>query len=129
MARKFYIESNGQGAIEYSNEQPEGFTLISDVSELKILYIRLYQQREIDGVYYYENFRASLVMDIISLKYSNEEVFSLETHVRNLQGLLICGNWATAQNENQNLSVSGIYDASMKEEIQTVIDEYIFNHY
>jgi len=128
--RKFYKEDNESiPAIVYELSNPSGFTEITDNAELKSLYIGLYRQREIDGLNYFEDFRANLIMDIISGTYTDLEVFSLETHIKYLQDEIILGNWLTSQNINLNLSLSGIYDQVMKDEIQNYIDTYITNNY
>ena len=130
MPRKFYKEDNESiPAIVYELTTPLGFTEITDNAELKSLYIGLYRQREIDGSNYFEDFRANLIMDIISGTYTDLEVFSLETYIKYLQDEIILGNWLTAQNINTNLSLSGIYDQAMKDEIQNYIDTYILNNY
>jgi len=130
MARKFYKEDNESiPAIVYELSQPVDYTEITDSEELKRLYIGLYKQREIDGLNYFDDFRASIMMDIIAGTYTETEVFNLETHIKNLQDEVILGNWLTAQNTNNNLALSGIYDQAMKDEIQTYIDDYVQNNY
>ena len=130
MPRKFYKEDNEIiPAIVYELTTPSGFTEITDNEELKRLYIGLYKQREIDGSSYFEDFRADLIMGIIAGTHTDLEVFSLETHVKYLQDEIILGNWLTAQNINTNLSLSGIYNQVMKDEIQNYIDTYISNNY
>lgn len=128
--RKFYKEDNEIiPAIVYELSNPSGYTEINDNAELKRLYIGLYKQREIDGLNYFEDFRADLIMKIISGTYNELEVFGLETHLKYLQDEIILGNWLTAQNINSNLSLNGIYDQTMKDEIQNYIDNYILNNY
>ena len=130
MARKFYKEDNSLiPAIVYELTQPLGYTQITNSEELKRLYIGLYNQRAQDGVDYFDNFRASVMMDIIAGTYTEIEVFNLETHIKYLQDEVILGNWLTAQNTNSNLALSGIYDQAMKDEIQTYIDDYVLNNY
>jgi len=130
MSRKFYKEEGEQiPAIDYSESQPTGYVLITEESELKRLYIGLYKQRQIDGTNYFEDFRADLIMKIIDGTYTSLEVFSLENHIKYLQDEIILGNWLTSQNINTNLSLSGIYDQIMKDEIQNYIDDYVLNNY
>ena len=130
MSRKFYKKEGEQvPAIDYSESQPTGYVLITEESELKRLYIGLYKDRQIDGTNYFEDFRADLIMKIIDETYTSLEVFSLENHVKYLQDEIILGNWLTAQNINTNLSLSGIYDQIMKDEIQNYIDDYVLNNY
>ena len=130
MARKFYKEDNSLiPAIVYELTQPLGYTQITNSEELKRLYIGLYNQRAQDGVDYFDNFRASIMMDIIAGTYTEIEAFNLESHIKYLQDEVILGNWLTAQNTNSNLALSGIYDQAMKDEIQTYIDDYVLNNY
>jgi hypothetical protein len=130
MARSFYKENNEVlAAIEFVETQPEGFTLITDESELKRLYISLYKQREIDGINYFEDFRAKIMLNVINGIHTDLEAFNLESHIKYLQDEIIIGNWLTAQNINQNLALSGIYDQAMKDEIQIKIDNYVLNNY
>ena len=130
MSRKFYKEDNSLiPAIVYELTQPLGYTQITNSEELKRLYIGLYNQRAQDGVDYFDDFRASVMMDIIAGTYTEIEVFNLETHIKYLQDEVILGNWLTAQNTNSNLALSGIYDQAMKDEIQTYIDDYVSNNY
>ena len=130
MARKFYKEDNEViPAIKFELTKPVGFTEITDIAKIKILVIEKYKQREIDGIDYFEGFRADLYLDILNGTYTNTEVFALETHLNSLQLLVITGSWLTAQNKNTNLSLSGIYDQIMKDEIQSYIDSYINSNY
>lgn len=130
MSRKFYKENiENLPAIDYANTSPIGFTEITDATELKRLYIGLYKQREIDGMNYFEDFRAGLMMDILSGIYTIQEVFELENHIKNLQSEIIAGSWLTAQTTNSNLTLLGIYTQEMKDEIQDYINNYIEANY
>lgn len=130
MARKFYKEDNELiPAIVYELSQPIDYTEITDSEELKLLYIGLYQQRQQDGISYFEGFRSSIMMDVIAGTYTEIEVFNLEIHIKYLQDEVILGNWLTAQNVNSNMALSGIYDQAMKDEIQIYIDDYVENNY
>ena len=130
MARSFYKEDNQAiPAIVYELTQPSGYTQITDSEELKRLYIGLYNQRQQDGVNYFDDFRANIMMDIIAGAYTALDAFNLESHIKYLQDEVILGNWLTAQNTNSNLALSGIYDQAMKDEIQLDIDDYVLNNY
>ena len=130
MSRKFYKEDNQSiPAIVYELSQPTGFTEITDLEELKQLYIGLYKQRSQDGINYFECFRADLMMDVIAGTYTSQQVFDFEVHVKYLQDEIMLGNWLTAQSINQNLSLSGIYTQTIKDEIQNYIDDYVANNY
>ena len=130
MPRKFYREDNVTiPAIAYELNQPVGFTEITDANELKVLYIEKYRQREYDGKTYFEDFRACLMLDILNGIYTEQQAFDLENHLYDLTCELYLGNWLTAQNINQNLALSGIYDQVMKDEIQLKIDNYVTENY
>jgi len=130
MARSFYKE-DGQAipAIQYVEAQPAGYTLITDLVELRRCYMNQYHQRELDGRDWFEEFRADLMMDIISATYTPTEIFLLEQHLKTLSENIVAGSWLTAQNVSTNLALSGIYDQIMKDEIQGVIDTYVTNNY
>ena len=79
MSRKFYIENNETiPAIQYVETQPVGFSLVTDENTLKELYVKQYNTRETDGQNYFNDFRADLMLDIINLVYTPEQVFVLE---------------------------------------------------
>jgi hypothetical protein len=130
MARAFYKE-DGEAipAIQYVDEQPVGYTLITDTTELRRCYMSQYHQRELDGRDWFEEFRADLMMDIIAGTYTPTEVFNLEQHLKSLTENIIAGSWLTAQSISTNLVLSGIYDQTMKDEIQLYIDTYVTNNY
>ena len=130
MARAFYKE-DGEAipAIKYVDEQPVGYTLVTDANELRDLYIMQYRQRETDGKDWFEQFRADLMMNIISATYTPTEVFLLEQHLKGLTENIIAGSWLTAQAMSAGLPISGIYDQTMKDEMQLYIDTYVTNNY
>ena len=130
MARSFYKE-DGEAipAIQFVETQPVGYTLITDTTELRRCYVNQYRQRELDGRDWFEEFRADLMMDIISAVYTPTEVFLLEQYLKALTENVIAGSWLTAQSISTNLVLSGIYDQVMKDEIQNRIDIYVTNNY
>ena len=66
MSRSFYIEDNEPiPAIKYAESQPVGFSLITNESDLRALYIKQYKTRESDGTNYFNDFRVGLMLDII----------------------------------------------------------------
>jgi len=130
MARSFFIEDDEViPAICYCELQPVGFLPITDAAILSEQYKKLYAQREIDGKDYYDNFRVMLIMSIGAGTYQPAEVFALEDHIAHLQDLFISGNWWTAQSANAALALSGIYNQSMKDQLQVDIDSYIADNY
>lgn len=130
MPRKFY-KKNGEAIpqIDFVLTQPEGFTEITDPSEIKELYLIQYQYRIADGQNYVLNFTADKYIQVLNGIYTEQEVFELENHIKNLYGELDNGWWLTAQNTNQNLSLLGIYNQVIKDEIQVTLDTYILENY
>jgi len=130
MARNFYSEdAPGGHAIQYVETQPAEFTLITDQAELKRLYIGVYRQRESDGSDYFEDFRANLMMNILDGTYTPTQAFELEHHLKGLQSELLSGSWLTAQSTSLNLPLLGIYDQTMKDDIQAYLDTYVSENY
>jgi len=130
MARQFYKENDEQiPAILFVNEQPEGFTLITDADEIKQLYLGQYQQRIDDGKSWVLNFTADLYIDILNEVYNTNQVFELENHIKNIYDELNNGWWLSAQNTNKNLTLSGIYTQLLKDEIQSILDAYVNDNY
>lgn len=130
MARQFYKENGEQiPAILFVNEQPAGFTLITDPAEIKQLYLIQYQQMIDDGKNWVLNFTADMYIDVLNEVYTTEQVFALENHIKNIYNELNNGFWLTAQNTNQNLTLSGIYTQLLKDEIQAILDAYVNDNY
>jgi hypothetical protein len=132
MARKFYIENevaNGEPSIKFELTKPSGFTEITDTDRIKELYLIQYKYRIKDGKEYVLGFTSDRYIDIIKGVYTDEEIFALENHIKELQEQLNNGCWLTAQNTNSNLETSGIYTKSMKDEIQATIDSYVADNY
>ncbi len=130
MARKFYKEDNQAiPAIVFENEQPLGFTLITDAAEIKELYLTQYQLRIDDGQSWVLDFTADRYIDVLNEVYTTTQVFELENHIKNLYDELNNGWWLSAQNTNQNLTLSGIYDQTMKDQIQAILETYVTDNY
>ena len=130
MARKFYKEDGQQiPAICFELTAPTGFTEITDPVEIKRLYVIEYNKRQADGQQFVIDFTADLYIDIINGVYTEAEVFALEGHIGQIYADLNNGWWLTAQNENQNLSLSGIYTQTMKDDIQSILDNYVNDNY
>jgi len=130
MFRKFYKEDNEPiPSIVFKLEQPVGFTEITDTVEIKQLYIKQYNSRIIDGNTYVIDFTADRYIDVITNVHTIEEVFALESHIKDLYVELNNGWWLTAQNTNINLPLMGIYDQIMKDSIQVALGTYISENY
>jgi len=130
MARKFYKEDNEAiPAIKFENTHPIGFTEITQESEIKRLYKIQYNYRISDGKNSVLDFTTDRYIDVLNGVYTEVEVFALESHLKNLYDDLNNGWWLTAQNTNANLSLSGIYNQALKDEIQAVIDTYVSENY
>ena len=130
MARKFYKEENELiPAIKFALTTPVGFTEITDVEEIKKLYLNKYINRIEGGKKYVLDFIVNIYIEILNGVYTDTEVFELESYLGELCGQLNNGCWLTAKNTNTNLSLSGIYTQTIKDEIQLEIDNYIDNEY
>lgn len=128
MARKFYKQDSST-SVAFELTEPVGFTEITDVPQLKRLYQIQYGYRISDGKEYVLDFTSDRYLDVINGTYTEAEVFALESHIKDLYDQLNNGWWLTAQNTNSSLSLSGIYDQTMKDTIQTIINDYVTNNY
>ena len=128
MARKFYKQDSST-SVAFELTEPIGCTEITDTAELKRLYQIQYGYRISDGKEYVLDFTADRYIDTLNGTYTEAEVFALESHIKDLYDQLNNGWWLTAKNTNTNLSLSGIYNQAMKDEIQGVIDNYVTNNY
>ncbi len=131
MARQYYREDNGDGGLEFwsANEVLTGFSLITNVGELKELHAARYEKNRTDGVDYYNHFQAGLYLDIVSEVYTVIEVVTLEAYLKSLADEIKSGSWLTAQNTITGLALSGIFTQSMKDEINNDINTYISDNY
>ena len=132
MARKFYkqdTQSTINPPVEFALTEPTGFLLITDTDEIRRLYKIQYTYRITDGKDYVLDYTTLRYIDVLNGVYTESEVFALESHLKDLYDDLNNGWWLTAQNTNSNLSLSGIYNQAMKDEIQAIIDEYVTNNY
>ena len=128
--RKFYKEDNEPiPAIKFELSQPVGFTEITDQAEIKELYLRQYQYRILDCQEYVQDFTANTYIKVINGIYTDQEAFQLESHIKDLYQELNNGWWLTAQNTNTNLELLGIYDPTLKDEIQAKFDLYVSENY
>jgi len=130
MPRKFYKEDNQQlPAIKFNLTQPVGFSEITNAEEIKDLYRIQYGYRKNDGQDWVLDFTADKYIEVINGIYTEQDVFNLESHLKDLYDDLNNGWWLTAQNTNSILSLSGIYNQLMKDQIQLVIDTYVSENY
>ena len=107
--------------IVFKLTQPSGYTEITNIELIKELYIRQYKYRISDGKDYVLNFTADRYIDLINGLYTDVEVFSLESHVKNLFDELNNGLWLTAQNTNSNLAgLRYIYTINEKRNTVTI---------
>jgi hypothetical protein len=130
MPRKFYKENGEQiPAIVFELDAPVGFTEITEQDEIKTLYILQYQYRIQDGQKFVLDFTADVYIDVLNGVYSDIEAFELEAHIKELYNELNNGLWLTAKNTNSNLEVLGVYTQELKDEIQAILDAYVFANY
>ena len=132
MARKFYkqdTQATINPPIVFELTLPSGFILITDADEIRRLYKIQYTYRISDGKEYVLDYTTLRYIDVLNGVYTENEVFDLESHLKNLYDDLNNGWWLTAQNTNANLSLSGIYSQAMKDSIQAIIDAYVTSNY
>lgn len=130
MSRKFFKEDiEVLPAVVFELSAPVGFTEITDPAEIKQLYLLKYQSRINDGKYFVLDFTADMYINVLNGIYTESQVFELENHIKDIYDQLNNGFWLTAQNTNQNLSLSGIYTDQMKNDIQTVLNVYVSENY
>jgi hypothetical protein len=128
--RKFYKENNEvRPAVKFAESLPVGFTEITDIEEVKTLYILQYTYRINDGQNFVLDYTANMYINVVNGVYSDIEVFELESHIKDIYDQLNNGFWLTAQNTNQNLSLIGIYTDVMKADIQNILDTYVSENY
>ena len=131
MARKHYIENrttDPRTAYWNDNEVISGWNLITDRDTKKYLHGKRYAEAERAGINYFHKFQAELYLRITEGT-PISEVLTLEGYVDKLVNELRSGSWLTAQGTNQALAISGLYDQTMKDEIQSDIDSYIVVNY
>ena len=130
MPRKFFKENDIDiPAIAFELDAPVGFTEITEQEEIKTLYILQYQYRIQDGQKFVLDFTADVYIDVLNGVYSDIEAFQLEAHIKELYNELNNGLWLTAKNTNTNLEVLGVYTQELKDEIQAILDAYVFSNY
>jgi len=134
MHRKFYKE-NTEGCIKFENSQPppssdgHDFVEITDPDEIRAEVLKKYKTRIFDGQKYIQNFTADVYIRVLDGVYTEQEAFQLEAHLKDLYLDLSNGCWMTAQNTNMNLSLVGVYDLLLKQEIQLELDTYVQDNY
>lgn len=127
---KFYKEDNeSPAAIEYAASAPAGFTEVTDAAEIKQCLINVFTQYAVDGLAAYNDLRADVYSDYYNSIITTAQLIAAEKHLAALRTELRSGNWLTAQDTNTNLALSGIYDQTMKDEIQTILDNYVTANY
>jgi len=130
MAKRFYIEDNVDiPAIEFADVQPVGYSLVTDFDERKRLHTQRYNQAEQDGVKYFHDFQAELYISIVDGANTAQEVINLQVHLKVISDDIKEGSWLTAQLTLPTIALSGIFDQTMKDKIQSDIDNYVLENY
>lgn len=125
--RQFYIDSTE--AIAFETAAPTvDYTLVTGTLRDN-LWDAKYNERSEDGQRYYHESQRSLYISFISGTYTFTEVKDYESYTANLADEIFKGNWLTAQDTCNNLTINGIFDTTKKAEIQLYIDNYILNGY
>ena len=132
--KKFWKE-NIENAIIFAETQPppsadgNAFVEVTEPAEIKQLYLTQYSYRIDDGKSFVLNFTADMYINVVNGIYTPPQVFELENHIKDIYDQLNNGFWLTAQNTSTNLPLLGIYDATMKADIQTILDTYVSENY
>lgn len=128
--KQYYIEDNEPiPAIIKAEQQPEGYSLLTDQAKILELTKIDYNKKQFDGSDFYNGFRSSLYLEIVSGNITPPEAFAVEAHLKDIADNLVSGNWLTAQALSQAKALSGIYDQALKDDIQAGIDNYISTNY
>jgi len=130
MIRKFYIQDISIApSIVFEISKPDGYIEITDEAEKRSLHVKEYKKRRLEGNNYVFNYTAQVYLDIVSGSITPTEAFLFEQHVNNLLKQIDGGHWLTAQNTNENLALSGIYNQARKDSLQLDINNYIVEKY
>ncbi len=128
--RKFYQENNQEiPAIKFQENEPTGYSLVIDPVQLENLHAERYEQNRESGIDYYNHFQAKLYIEITTQNYTVSEVVALETHLEKVPNEIKAGSWLTAQNTILGVSLSGIFNQAMKDEITLDINNYVAENY
>lgn len=131
MAKKFYKEDNEAiPAIVYQETAPAGFSEITDADEVKSRYIKLYEQREVDGKDYFDKMRSDLVYDYATGVKTDAEIYEIETKLESVILKIKSGDWMTASAEmTNNVTVSGALTQALYDQILGEINNYVATNY
>jgi hypothetical protein len=132
--KKFFKE-DVEGAVVYSEDQPtpsgdgHSFVEITNSEEIKSLVKSLYKERTIDGIDFFEGFRADIVLLYSSGVKTALEVYEIEEKMNRVIVKVIRGDWLTASNEITTVIAGGALDQDFINEVQTGINLYISENY
>ena len=130
MSKKYYIEDDQSiPAIIFADSQPLGYSLITDYEERLTLHSNRYKNNENEGVDYFHIFQAKMYINIVDGIYTALEVIQLQSYLKTLSDEIREGSWLTAQATLPSMPLSGIFDQSMKDQIQSDVDEYVSQNY
>jgi len=88
-----------------------------------------YGQREADGLFYFRQIRAEIVLDYYKGNLSIDDVFGIEAKLREVNYILILGDWLTAQNELQSVTVTPPLSQALYDQINNHMTQYISDNY
>jgi len=89
-----------------------------------------YESRIVDGLHFYNEFRAKLYIKIINGEALDTDIFSVENHLESVADLIWRGNWLTAKNELENIELLlPVFTQEFKDDIMQKIDSYIAENY
>jgi len=104
-----------------------GTDLIDKIGNLSLKEkaIASYRIHKKNGVLFYENFRADLVVALLQGNKTPAQVFEIEEKVNHLKPLLLEGDWRTSQNKANSLIAEGALEQSLVDAIKNYINNYV----
>ena len=88
-----------------------------------------YAVRSLDGSDYYNGWRSGLRIDVEDLVITESEAMDCEMYLLDMKSNLITGDWITARACVDMMSLSGIFDQTMKDLLLSDMDTYIAGSY
>ena len=88
-----------------------------------------YYAREIDGQNFYRKKRAELASGLFSGKMTAEEVFFIDSKIKNTKDCLMTGDWMTGKEYLNAEVVEGVFTQEFKDYLIADLDSYINDNY
>jgi hypothetical protein len=88
-----------------------------------------YEQFQKDGVEYFNDIRATLVIDYENNVLTANDVYEIETKLEPAISKILRGDWMTGQNEMIGVTASGALTQTFLDDINNYINNYVTNNY